>query len=166
MKNKLSAIFNKPNRRSLLLTTIRNAIYSALMGSVILPWGVWSTILYWWGYGWFKPSAPPELEVIALLLVEGLAILFFSIFVLLAYSSFKSWLIALPIQYVVCVLIEWIAYLCWWIPEYHAGCHNPYFHIICIFQFLRPLVLLAVQTLILYLRHRRRLRREGDGAKG
>ncbi len=163
MKNKLSAIFNEPDSLSSLSATVTNAIYSALMGSVILPWGVWDAILYWWGYGWFKPSAPPALKVIAFLLVEGLAILFFSIFVLIVYCSFKSWLIALPIQYVVCVLIEWIAY---WYGWASLGYHTSHLFIISIVQFLRPLILLAVQTLILYLRHRRRLRREGDGATG
>ncbi len=157
MKNKLSAVFNS---RPLLLATVPNLIYNALMAYV--PF-IGMTNLIVVSILWEAPRSEAQVNQVEIA-VECAGMIIFAIFAFFIRCQFKAWCITLPVQYALGVAVGWISN---WIAHIadplvvraFSSCISLPIHFL-----LRPLVLLAIQTLIIYLRHRRRLRRRGGSA--
>ncbi len=144
----------KATRLFIILSFFTNSIYHVLLSNAIVLGNatIWVWFLCW------PPAMPFQVPLIQ---VECMAILLFSLPMLFTKLNLKAWLIFLPAQYIIGVLMELGIYS---LVRTYAPLDFTRFHRISnpIFLFLRPLVLLAIQTLIIYLRHHRRLRREGE----
>ncbi len=144
---------NKP----LTFAIICNLFYHLLMGTTILPsiagLCVFTLIQFlgdFWG------------SLIAMLTIEWAVIALFALLVPTAKCNPKAWVYSLPLQYVLGVAVEYLTALAVfglffsWEDFKQSAMHTAYI--------FRPLVLLAIQTLIIYLRHRRV--RGGAGVPG
>ncbi len=142
---------NKPFTFAIIV----NLFYNLLMGTTILPsiagLCVFTLIQFlgdFWG------------NLIAMLTIEWAVIALLAFLVPTSKCNTKAWLCSLPLQYILGVAVEYLTALAVfglafsWEDFKESAMHTAYI--------FRPLTLLALQTLRLYLRHRRRARRGGS----
>ncbi len=141
-----------------IATIVSNTLYAAIMGFFPVV-----AFVNWIALDIFISAPRSDAQLTGMqMVIECIMIMLFSLCALLVRYDFKTWLFSLPMHYVLGVAMGGLMHLvsCFVYSLLMRGFHFYISHPIHIF--LRPLILLAVQTLILYLRHRRRLRREGE----
>ncbi len=162
MMKRIWTRIGRRDRKALGFSLVSNSAYCALMGSVIVPLAVNWTVLEFLGYGLFKKSAPMNLRITVFLSVELLAVLLFSVYTLYLLCTFKIWLMALPLQYLVGIGVMSLATLLF---NYSFDIYGIYADQVP-YILLRPLALLALQTAILGVRTkiigRRKARNSAD----
>ncbi len=146
MTKQYTTFFDKKDRRSLIYWGISNSVYNLFMGSIIGPLAVIGVIFPGM---LFTHSA--FASILAYTMVSVLFIALFSIGAWISAIRFKAWLVSLPLQYVIGIACELLAQL---IFNLSFGVYGIYSKNVP-YALIQPLTLLAVQTLILYLRHRR-----------